>query len=298
MQFSYRNDKNAEAISRIWGKALNKPDWYSIAAQTEDETEIIVYDVIGWPFIDADAFIRDLATIKTGRITVRINSPGGDVFDGLAIFNALSAHKAKIITRIEGLAASIASVVAMAGNKVQAYKSAMFMIHDPWVLAIGNQYDLRETADILEKISKNLLDIYADKSNVGKKDLKQMMKDETWMTAKEAQDQGFIDTVLDAGEPVKAEFDLSMFAHVPADLSSKETTVDGVIDKRTLERALRDVGLSQNKAKAFVARGYSAIDESATSLTKNLKEGMPPVAADEATAQVVAAVERLLQIMR
>jgi len=280
MKPNYRNDKNAEAISRIWGKSLDKPDWYSISAQAEDETEIFVYDVIGWPFIGAEAFVRDLAGIKTGKITVRINSPGGDVFDGLAIFNALSAHKAKVTTRIEGLASSIASVIAQAGDEVQAYKSAMYMIHDPWVLAIGNQYDLRETADILEKIGKNLIDIYADNSNVGKRDLKQMMQDETWFTAKEAQEQGFIDTVLENGEAVKAEFDLSMFAKAPASLQSGEVRDNNKIDKRTLEHALRDAGLSQVNAKAVIARGFAAISE------------------EEAAAQILAATERLIQTMR
>jgi len=281
-QFKYRNDKNSEAISRLWGKPLDKPDWYSIKAQREDETEIIIYDVIGWPFIDADAFVRDLAGIRTGKITVRINSPGGDVFDGLAIFNALAAHKAKVTTRIEGLASSIASIVAMAGDEVQAYKSAMYMIHDPWVLAIGNQYDLRETADILEKIGRNLLDIYADHSNVGKRDLKQMMKDETWFTAKEAQDQGFIDTVLDAGEPVRAQFDLSVFAKAPESVKMQNDPGDSPhkVDKRTLEHALRDVGLSQRDAKAVLARGFAVINE------------------EEARAQVIEAAEGLLQIMR
>jgi len=295
-QFKYRSEKNAEAISRIWGKSLDKPDWYSIKAPVspraaeagrEDETEIIVYDVIGWPFIDADAFVRDLANIKTNKITVRINSPGGDVFDGLAIFNALSGHKAKITTRIEGLASSISSILALAGDEKQAYKSAMYMIHDPWVLAIGNQYDLRETADILEKIGKNLIDIYADNSNVGKRDLKQMMQDETWFTAKEAQDRGFIDTVLDAGEPVKAKFDLSVFAKVPPEvprwgegLQANDLTDKKKIDKRTLEHALRDAGLSQVEAKAVIARGFAAIDE------------------EEAKAQAVTAVKQLSKTKR
>lgn len=284
-QFKYRSEKNAEAVSRLWGKPLNKPDWYAIRAQEKDETEIIIYDVIGWPYIDADSFVRDLARIDTGKITVRINSPGGDVFDGIAIFNALSAHKAKVTTRIEGLAASIASVIAVAGDEVQAYKSTMFMIHDPWVLAIGNQYDLRDIAEILEKHGKAMIDIYADNSNVGKRDLKQMMRDETWLTAKEAHDRGFIDQVLDTGEGAKAEgladgrtkFDLSVFANAPDDLQTKQTTDDGDIDKRTLEHALRDVGLSQSKAKAVIARGFGAIDE------------------EEARAQTIEAAERLLQ---
>jgi ATP-dependent protease ClpP protease subunit len=283
-QFKYRNDKNAEAISRIWGKSLDKPDWYSIAAQAEDETEIIIYDVIGWPFVDADAFVRDLANIKTNKITVRINSPGGDIDDGLAIFNSLSAHKAKVTTRIEGIAASISSVIALAGDEVQAYKNTMYMIHDPWVLVVGNQYLLRDIADVLEKYGKNMIDIYADNGNVGKRDLKQMMQDETWFTAKEAQERGFIDTVLDAGGAEglakgRNQFDLSMFAKAPEELQSSGDQDKKKIDKRTLEHALRDAGLSQVNAKAVIARGFAAISE------------------EEALAQTRAAAERVIRII-
>ena len=197
---SYRNERMAQAMSKLWGKALDCPDWYKIEAQSADETEIMIYDAIGWPWNDAAEFVRILNEIKTPSILVRINSPGGDVFDSMAIFNALRNHSSNIVTRIEALAASSASFVALAGKKVQAYSNAMMMIHDPWVLARGNQYDLRAIADILDKISGNMVDIYSSSSNVGKREIAQMMKDETWMTAKEAKTKGFVDTVLESGK--------------------------------------------------------------------------------------------------
>jgi len=141
------------------------------------------------------------------------------VFDGVAIFNALCEHPAHVTTKIEGMAASMASVVALAGNEVQAHKNTMLMIHDPWVLTAGNQYELREIADILQKIGGNMLDIYYDKSSIGKRELKSMMKEETWFTAAEAQDRGLIDTILDTGA-AKAKFDLSIYANVPNDLEA------------------------------------------------------------------------------
>lgn len=249
MKLSYRSERNAAAAARYWGKSLDKPDWYRIEAKdNDDNAEIIIYDVIGWPYNDAFDLVRALGNIKAKNITVRINSPGGDVFDGVAIFNALKDHDARVTTKIEGLAASMASIVALAGDEVQAHKNAMYMIHDPWVLAAGNQYDLREIADILQKIGGNMLDIYYDKSNIGKRELKAMMKEETWFTAQEAKDRGLIDTVLEAGA-AKAKFDLSIFANVPDDYDYEppERT------EREKEKALRDVGLSIKEAKAFLA---------------------------------------------
>lgn len=249
MVLSYRNARNAEATAKYWNKPLDRPDWYKIAAQSEDEAEIMIYDVIGWPFIDAKEFIRSLAEIKAKTITIRINSPGGDVFDTMAIFNALQSHSSKIITRTESLAASAASFLAVAGKERQAYKNAMLMIHEPWVLAVGDQYDLRDIADVLEKISGNMVDVYTDNSDLGKCEIASMMKAETWMTAKEAKEKGFIDTILD-GKAAKAQFDLSMFAHVPDGFSAG---VRRAPTDRDLERVLRDAGLSRSEAKVLLA---------------------------------------------
>lgn len=213
MKLNYRNSKNADAIAAYWNKPLNKPDWYSIQALTEDITEIFIYDVIGWPYNDVGELARILSGIKDKPILARINSPGGDVFDGMALFNAFANHPGGVTTRIESLAASMASVVAMAGKKVEAYKNTMLMIHNAWVLAIGDENVLREIADLLEKIDGNILDVYTGKTKTGKKEMKQMMADETWMTAGEAKEKGFIDTILESGKAAKAQFDLSIFAH-------------------------------------------------------------------------------------
>lgn len=257
MKLSYRNSRNAEAVARFWGKALEKPDWYSVKDQSEDEAEIMIYDVIGWPFNDANELVRSIGAMKTKAITVRINSPGGDVFDGTAIFNALANHPAKVTTRVEGLAASMGSVLAMAGKEVQAYSNTWMMIHDPWVLAMGNQYELRDIADVLEKIGGSLLDIYTGKTKTGKKEMKQMMADETWMTAAEAEKKGFVDTVLTSGKAAKAHFDLGVFANVPDGLSAEREGKD--LDEREIERALRDAGASRSFAKAIVAGRFKAL---------------------------------------
>lgn len=270
----YRNTRNAEATARFWGKPLDRSDWYKVNSQSDDEAEVLIYDVIGWPFSDASELVRALAGMKQKTITVRINSPGGDVFDAMAIFNALQAHGSKIVTRIESLAASAASFIALAGKETQAYPNAMIMIHEPWAHAAGSQFDLREIADVLEKISGNMVDIYAANTKVGKREIKDMLKAETWLTAKDALEKGFIGKIID-GKAAKAQFDLSMFANTPDSLKSTEANTKP--DKRTLEHALRDAGLTQVAAKAVIARGFAAIDE------------------DEAT---ISAAQRVLKIIR
>ena len=252
MNLKYRNQRTAEATARYWNKSLDRADWYKIEALSDDEAEILIYDLIGWPFNDAGEFARSLSGISAKTITVRINSPGGDVFDAISIFNALQSHKAKIITRIESLADSSSSFIALGGKEVQAYRNAMMMIHEPWVYSAGNQYDLREIAEILGKISNNMVDIYAANSNVGKRELREMMKNETWFTAKEAMDKGFIDTIVD-GKAVKAAFDLSMFANVPEGI---ETQPEGgrEMTEREIERVLRDAGCSRSFAKYAASR--------------------------------------------
>lgn len=257
MNLKYRNRHNAEAVARYWGKSLDKPDWYKIEAKAEsDAAEILIYDIVGWPFIEADTFVRDLSTISAKTITVRINSPGGDVFDGTAIFNALKNHPARIVTRIEGLAASIASIIALAGDEVQAHANTMFMIHNSWAVGIGDQHALRETADILAKIDSNILDVYYAKTGHGKKELKQMMNDETWFTAKEAEERGFVDTIIETQASAQARFDLSMFANVPEDMTARASGGRD-LTQREIERALRDAGASRSFAKS-VAVGRSA----------------------------------------
>jgi ATP-dependent Clp endopeptidase proteolytic subunit ClpP len=258
MNLKYRNQRNAQATARYWNKPIDKADWYNIEALSDDNTELMIYDVIGWPFNDAGEIIRALAGVTSKTVTVRINSPGGDVFDAMAIFNALQAHKSKVITRVESLAASAASFIALAGKEVQAYQNAMVMIHDPWVLAAGNQYDLREIADILEKISGNMVDIYSQNSNVGKKEIRDMLKAESWFTAKEAKEKGFIDTIID-GKAVKAQFDLSMFAHVPDGLG--EESQGRELTRKETERALRNAGASREYARAMAAKRADASDE-------------------------------------
>ncbi|MCK7513853.1 MAG: ATP-dependent Clp protease proteolytic subunit [Desulfobacterales bacterium] len=181
--------------------------------------EIEIYEQIGDGFwsegIGAKSFSRDLKALgDIDQLDVRINSPGGSVFEGTAIYNILKAHKAQKTVYVDGIAASIASVIAMAGDTVVMPENAIMMIHNPFGLVQGNAEDMRKMADALDKVKTAIISAYAAKSGMSDQDISDLMDDETWMTAQEAKDRGFADTVA---EPVRiaASFDLSIFAKAP-----------------------------------------------------------------------------------
>ena len=183
------------------------------------KAEVLIYEDIGdgWMGgLSAKRFADELNALgKLSEINVRINSPGGSVFDGVAIYNTLRNNGARIIVDIDGLAASISSVIAMAGHEINMAANALFMIHDPWGVFAGNADDLRTQAELLDKVQGTLVDTYMNKATASRADVEQMMKDETWMTAAEAAAHGFIDSVTDEIQ-MAAHFDLKRFKHPPA----------------------------------------------------------------------------------
>lgn len=173
------------------------------AAAAADTTDILLYDEIGYYGITAKEFIATLAEISTPKICVRINSPGGDVFDGLAIYNALTSHKGEVSCVVDGLAASAASFIALAGSTVSIHESAMIMIHRAWGLAIGNEADMTEMAKVLSKIDGQIAGIYAKQTGKKADAMLALMageSDGTWFTAQEAADIGLVDEVIAPGE--------------------------------------------------------------------------------------------------
>ena len=174
--------------------------WWSVrnADDSSDTTEVAVYEAIGgWWGMAASDFIADISKITTANIRVRINSPGGSVFDSIAIFNALVMHPANIITQVDSLAASGASIIAMAGDNIVMGVGAQMMIHDASGIELGNAAMMREMADFLDKQSDNIADIYAEKSRgaTSAEEFRSLMLAETWMTAKEAVAAGLADEV-------------------------------------------------------------------------------------------------------
>jgi len=200
--------------------------WFEMkaAASGEKHTEVMIFDEIGLWGVTAKDFATALKAIPEDHaITVRINSPGGSVFDGYAIFNALKSRAASVTTKVEGLAASMASIVALAGIKVTAAANSMLMIHNPWSGVAGDSEDLRKTADLLDKLTSQLVGIYAGKSGKSEDEVRAAMDAETWFTAEEAQAWGLVDEVTD-GVAAVASFDVSRFRNPPKALAAYDVS--------------------------------------------------------------------------
>jgi len=181
--------------------------WYSIQAKADQAAEISIYDEIGFWGVTAKQFIGDLKAIDATAIKLAINSPGGAVFDALAIYNALRQHPASVEVTIMGVAASAASIIAMAGDTVVMPENAFMMIHNPLNMAYGNADDLREMADVLDKIGASLVGIYAKRTGLPEDEIKALLDAETWLNADEAVLKGFADE-LQPELKVAASFDM------------------------------------------------------------------------------------------
>lgn len=190
-----------------------RPGWYRIKAQATGPAQVTIYDEIGFLGVSADAFMRELAQIP-GDIELHLNSPGGDVFDGIAIFNQLKQRPGVVSVVVDGLAASAASFIAQAaspGHLAMAPHSQL-MIHDGFGMSIGNAADMREMADLLDKTSDNIAGIYADRTGKPAAYWRDKMRAETWLDDREAVAEGLADYVL-GQEPVRNGWDLSVYLH-------------------------------------------------------------------------------------
>lgn len=197
--------------------------WYRIEAKSEDgpsaSTDVYIFDEIGESFwfggVSASSFIQELKAIDTAQINLHVNSPGGNFFDGVAIMNSLRNHPAKVVVHVDGLAASAASVVAMAGDEIVMSLGSQMMIHDAGGSAMGNSETMQEMVAVLEKSSDSMAAIYADHAGGSVADWREAMKAETWYTAQEAVDAGLADRVDSSAqaEDIAAKFDLSVYAH-------------------------------------------------------------------------------------
>ena len=233
--------------------------WYEIKNKS-DRAEIWIYEMIGEDFfsgsgITADSFRKDLHQIKAQQIDLHINSPGGYVFDGLAIYNILKQHPAEITTYIDGIAASISSVIALAGNKIYMAENAIFMIHNPYGLVMGGSSEMRKMADELDIVRGSIAKAYISKTGMPEDEVYALMDAETWMNAEEALEYGFIDDLTDRMDMAAcAKFAPMMvkagFKKIPDEIvSQKKPTV------KNAEKALRDVGYSVKQAKTILAKG-------------------------------------------
>lgn len=188
-----------------------------VKAAASDEPTISIYEIIGEdPWTGGGVTVKRidaaLRSIGNKDVTVNINSPGGDVFEGIAIYNRLREHQAKVNVKVLGLAASAASIIAMAGDNIEIGASSFIMIHNAWVLAIGNRHDMREVADFLEPFDRALADVYVARSNQELEAVQKAMDAETWFSGSQAVELGYADALLPADaiatdEEVPAEED-------------------------------------------------------------------------------------------
>lgn len=179
--------------------------WFSIKAKA-DSADISIFDEIGFYGVTAKDFISELRQHSGKAINMQINSPGGSVFDALAIYNALRGHGSTINVKIMGIAASAASLIAMAGDKIVMPENTFMMVHNPWAFAMGNADELRDFADTLDKIGSSLVTTYTARTGLSEDDVKSLLSAETWMTADEAVGFGFADEVEPALR-IAASFD-------------------------------------------------------------------------------------------
>lgn len=252
-----------------------------------DVAEIDLYDEIGFFGITAEEFRRTLRSITAPKIRLSVNSPGGDVFDGIAMYNDLLDHPAEIEVRVTGLAASAASLISMAGDRIEMAQNAFMMIHNAWGIARGEKAVLRELADLLDKIDGALANTYVVRTGLERSTVVGMLDAETWMTAAEAVDKGFADATAGSDEP-KARFDLSGFRNAPRSAPGLSQSARPVPQtKRDLERLLtHDAGLSRSEARA-------ALGAVSPDATQDAGAALPDDVMQDADGAFIAALTRL-----
>jgi len=273
-----------------------KLDWYSIRNQTAEaaSTDVFIYDEIGGSMgVSASRFVQDLNDINTPEIVVRINSPGGLLVDGIAIGSALAQHPSHVITRVDGMAASAASIIAVAGDVCEMMDGSQMMIHDAMITCTVNPREMLELHEWLEAQSENVATLYAKKGGGDAADWRTRMQAETWMFAEEAVNVGLADSIY-AGKskPVMDE------SQEPDDLESALTNAAdydaalAVLMNRTHRLSNRGYKyLGRNKAPAPIIEMQNSNSDSV--IPQPLKNAANTVLSDEEIDRFTAAMAKL-----
>lgn len=228
-----------DAPSDVLAKWAQMP----VAAIKDSDTTISILDVIGEDYwsgtgVTANRISAALRSIGSQDITVRINSPGGDMFEGIAIYNLLRSHPAKVTVEVLGWAASAASIIAMAGDEIRMGLGSFMMVHNAWGLVIGNRHDMREAASLFDQFDAALADIYEARTGMARTDIEQLMDAETFMTAAQAFEKGFADAVDDGVDTV-----INAKAHASAQVRPE------LLAKRRIDAALAQQGISRTERR-------------------------------------------------
>jgi ATP-dependent protease ClpP protease subunit len=237
----------AGVSSQLLPRALDR--WQSgvraAADDQQDERSISVYDAIGYDYwtgqgVTASRIAAALRGMGAGPVTVNVNSPGGDMFEGLAIYNLLREHDGEVTVKVLGLAASAASIIAMAGDKVQIARAGFLMIHNAWVMAIGNRLDLIEVANTLKPFDDAMAGIYAARTGQDVKAMAKLMDAETWIGGEAAIEDGFADELL------------------PSDQVKKGSGKASASAARRIEAGLRASGMPKSEAMRLISEFKSS----------------------------------------
>lgn len=243
-------DRRLTAKTEIPASVLKAYDATLRAASDNEPGTIGIYSVIGEDFWTGEGFTaKKLAGILRGMgsrdVTLNINSPGGDVFEGLAIYNTLRDHPGKVTARIIGLAASAASFIAMAADEIQIGKAAAMMLHNTQYTVAGDRHGLRDVADWMEQFDGLLASMYAERTGKSESEIAAILDKATWYVGGEkAVAEGFADSLLPAD-----------------DLTRSEPTATNAI--RETERQLRAAGLSRSAAQSIISQVKTALSDSA-----------------------------------
>lgn len=244
--------------------------WYNIQNKAGKPADVYIFDEIGTYGITAQEFITDIKDLKDTPINLRINSLGGDVFDGMAMYNVIKRREAKTTVYIEGIAASIATIISLGADEVVMAENSLFMIHNAWGGTMGEAKDMRKTADTLEKITGELTDIYRKKTGLSYDALAEMMDEETWLNANEAFEMGFIDTISDSIK-VAAKYDVSKFKNITQEEIQNKLSIN--INNKKMTNELKE--WFNNKVEEIVTAVKGDVKVSAdvaeqTAITVNL----------------------------
>ena len=239
-------------------------------------------DICAWPWEEQGeqsgvSVVRQLKDLDVDEINVHINSYGGDVAEGLAIYNVLREHKAKVVTICDGFACSAASVVFMAGDKRVMQPASLLMIHNAWTIAMGNAAELRKTADDIETITQASVEAYKKVATISEKEIKALMDVETWILPKDAVDYGFATDIDDEDddddEPKQSAFRVIMqklTAPVPAVLETREFNVEVDIDElaEQIVAKMQKAMTPTVSAEAFAEKIYETLTKTSTAQPK------------------------------
>jgi ATP-dependent protease ClpP protease subunit len=236
--------------------------WQPKAAEADNAATISIYDVIGEDWwtgegVTAKRVAGALRGIGKADVTVNINSPGGDMFEGLAIYNLLREHPGAVTVKIMGLAASAASIIAMAGDRVEMGLGSFLMIHNSWGMVVGNQNDMRSAAETFAEFDAAMADIYAAHTGLGTGEIAAMMSAEKWLRAAEAVEMNFADGTFDAPEPEDTKASASRNARAQLDATLAKAGVPRVERRRLLKEA---AGMPGAAGTAMPGAGFDAAD--------------------------------------